>query len=61
ETPIPTKVARLYLVSNFLHNSSVSVPNAWKFRTVFESRKIFEHLNEVYRSIAARLKQRLLG
>ncbi|CAG8650007.1 17666_t:CDS:10, partial [Gigaspora rosea] len=58
ETPIPTKVARLYLVSDILHNSSVSVPNAWKFRTVFESRlpEIFEHLNEVYRSIAARLK-----
>jgi U2-associated protein SR140 len=33
ETPIPTKVARLYLVSDILHNSSVSVPNAWKFRT----------------------------
>lgn len=33
ETPIPTKVARLYLVSDVLHNSSVSVPNAWKFRT----------------------------
>ncbi|CAG8561627.1 11627_t:CDS:2, partial [Scutellospora calospora] len=34
ETPILTKVARLYLVSNILHNSSISVPNAWKFRTV---------------------------
>ncbi|CAG8505458.1 6856_t:CDS:10, partial [Cetraspora pellucida] len=54
ETPIPTKVARLYLVSDILHNSSVSVPNAWKFRTVLP--EIFEHLNEVYRSIAARLK-----
>jgi hypothetical protein len=58
ETPIPTKVARLYLVSDILHNSSVSVPNAWKFRTGFESKlpEVFEHLNEVYRSITARLK-----
>ncbi|CAB4384569.1 unnamed protein product [Rhizophagus irregularis] len=58
ETPIPTKVARLYLVSDVLHNSSVSVPNAWKFRTGFESKlpEVFEHLNEVYRSITARLK-----
>ncbi|CAG8519087.1 7934_t:CDS:10 [Funneliformis mosseae] len=57
-TPIPTKVARLYLVSDILHNSSVSVPNAWKFRTGFESKlpEVFEHLNEIYRSIAARLK-----
>ncbi|CAG8533918.1 5307_t:CDS:10 [Acaulospora colombiana] len=58
ETPIATKVARLYLVSDILHNSSVSIPNAWKFRTGFEGRlpEIFEHLNEVYRSITARLK-----
>ncbi|RHZ47320.1 hypothetical protein Glove_585g13 [Diversispora epigaea] len=58
ETPIVTKVARLYLVSDILHNSSVSIPNAWKFRTGFESKlpEIFEHLNEVYRSITARLK-----
>nr|CAG8581504.1 4716_t:CDS:10 [Entrophospora candida] len=58
ETPISTKVARLYLVSDILHNSSVSIPNAWKFRTGFESRlpEIFEHLNEIYRSITARLK-----
>ncbi|CAG8458007.1 11129_t:CDS:10 [Scutellospora calospora] len=34
ETPIPIKVARLYLVSDILHNRSVSVPNAWKFRTI---------------------------
>ncbi|CAG8449278.1 10371_t:CDS:10 [Ambispora leptoticha] len=58
ETPVPTKVARLYLVSDILHNSSVSVPNAWKFRTGFETRlpEIFEHFNEAYRSITARLK-----
>ncbi|CAG8597345.1 6030_t:CDS:10 [Paraglomus occultum] len=58
ETPIPTKVARLYLVSDILHNSSVPVPNAWKFRAGFETRlpEIFEHLNEIYRSISGRLK-----
>ncbi|KAG9289214.1 hypothetical protein G9A89_022524 [Geosiphon pyriformis] len=58
ETPVPTKVARLYLVSDILHNSSVSVPNAWKFRAGFETKlpEIFENFNEAYRSITARLK-----
>ncbi|KAI9008956.1 hypothetical protein CLU79DRAFT_775369 [Phycomyces nitens] len=58
ETPISTKLARLFLVSDILHNSSVHVPNAWKYRQSFEARlpPVFEHLNQVYRSMTARLK-----
>ncbi|KAI7865341.1 hypothetical protein BDF14DRAFT_1825991 [Spinellus fusiger] len=58
ETPTSTKLARLFLVSDILHNSSVHVPNAWKYRQRFESRlpAVFEHLNQVYRSMSARLK-----
>ncbi|KAI8381439.1 uncharacterized protein BYT42DRAFT_566518 [Radiomyces spectabilis] len=58
ETPLSVKLARLYLVSDILHNSSVHVPNAWKYRQSFEPRlpPVFEHLNGIYRSISARLK-----
>ncbi|KAI9313204.1 hypothetical protein BX666DRAFT_2063447, partial [Dichotomocladium elegans] len=58
ETPVPVKLARLYLVSDILHNSGAHVANAWKYRIGFESRlgPVFEHLNEIYRSIGARLK-----
>jgi hypothetical protein len=58
-TPVfPTKLARLYLVSDVLHNSSTSVPNAWKFRSAFEKHlpSIFTHLGVVWKSIAARLR-----
>lgn len=58
ESPLPTKVARLFLVSDVLHNSSVTVPNAWKLRLSLEKRlaPVFVHLNLVYRSIPARLR-----
>ncbi|RUS15187.1 hypothetical protein BC937DRAFT_92780 [Endogone sp. FLAS-F59071] len=111
DTPVTTKIARLYLVSDILHNSSVPVSNAWKYRSGyyggvdemsllqshrliniyeekfflitdpcdrhvlpspsplcarlatftiyrFEGRlpDIFEHLNQIFRSITARLK-----
>ena len=36
ETPAPVKVARLYLVSDILHNSSSSVANASSYRTHLE-------------------------
>jgi U2-associated protein SR140 len=46
------------LISDILHNSSVHVTNAWRYRDGFQRRlpDIFEHLNDTYRSIAARLK-----
>ncbi|KAJ3278163.1 U2 snRNP-associated SURP domain-containing protein [Borealophlyctis nickersoniae] len=58
-TPIfPIKMARLYLVSDLLHNSSASVPNAWKYRSSLERRlgPVFAHLGSVWQGIPARLR-----
>lgn len=57
-TPIPRKLARLYVVSDILHNSSGSMPNAWKFRQTFEKAlpTVFDHFNVVYRSFPGRMK-----
>ncbi|GAB2279962.1 Protein rrc1 [Dionaea muscipula] len=67
ETAIPTKVARLMLVSDILHNSSAPVKNASAYRTKFEATlpDIMESFNDLYRSITGRitaeaLKERLL-
>ncbi|XP_042482868.1 protein RRC1-like isoform X1 [Macadamia integrifolia] len=67
ETPIPTKVARLMLVSDVLHNSSAPVKNASAYRTKFEATlpDIMESFNDLYRSISGRitaeaLKERVL-
>ncbi|KAH9625865.1 hypothetical protein KSS87_008003 [Heliosperma pusillum] len=57
ETPIPTKVARLMLVSDILHNSSSPVKNASAYRTKFESTlpDIMESFNDLYRSVTGRI------
>ncbi|KAK8461595.1 hypothetical protein SEVIR_1G062500v4 [Setaria viridis] len=57
ETPIPTKVARLMLVSDILHNSSAPVKNASAFRTKFEASlpDVMESFNDLYRSITGRI------
>ena len=57
ETQIPTKVARLMLVSDILHNSSAPVKNASAYRTKFETSlpDIMESFNELYRSITGRI------
>ncbi|KAF9977267.1 U2 snRNP-associated SURP domain-containing protein [Actinomortierella ambigua] len=57
-TPQGTRLARLYLISDILHNSSASIPNVWKFRSRLEGKlpAVFEKLNEIYRGIDARLK-----
>ncbi|XVE71278.1 hypothetical protein DITRI_Ditri10aG0138300 [Diplodiscus trichospermus] len=67
ETPIPTKVARLMLVSDILHNSSAPVKNASAYRTKFEATlpDIMESFNDLYRSVTGRitaeaLKERVL-
>ncbi|XP_048331356.2 protein RRC1 [Ziziphus jujuba] len=67
ETPIPTKVARLMLVSDVLHNSSAPVKNASAYRTKFEATlpDVMESFNDLYRSITGRitaeaLKERVL-
>lgn len=57
-TPIPRKMARLYVVSDILHNSSASLPTAWKYRQTLEKAlpPVFDHLNVIYRSFPGRLK-----
>ncbi|XP_042485174.1 protein RRC1-like [Macadamia integrifolia] len=67
ETLIPTKVARLMLVSDILHNSSAPVKNASAYRTKFEATlpDIMESFNDLYRGITGRitaeaLKERVL-
>ncbi|KAF9350385.1 U2 snRNP-associated SURP domain-containing protein [Mortierella sp. NVP85] len=57
-TPQQVRMARLYLISDILHNSSVSLPNVWKFRSAFEQKLpvIFDAFNGIYRNIDARLK-----
>ncbi|CAI9094648.1 OLC1v1030425C3 [Oldenlandia corymbosa var. corymbosa] len=67
ETPIPTKVARLMLVSDVLHNSSAPVKNASAYRTKFETTlpDIMESFNDLYCGITGRitaeaLKERVL-
>ncbi|KAH9814813.1 hypothetical protein DFH28DRAFT_969431 [Melampsora americana] len=57
-TPIPRKLARLYVISDILHNSSNSLPNAWKYRQVLEKLlpDVFDHLNLIYRSFPGRIK-----
>lgn len=46
ETPIPTKVARLFLTSDILHNSTAPVRNASRYRSCLETAlpDIFESL-----------------
>jgi hypothetical protein len=46
ETPVPTKAARLMLVSDVLHNSTAQVPNASRYRSLLETAlpDIFESL-----------------
>ncbi|XP_074657715.1 U2 snRNP-associated SURP motif-containing protein-like isoform X2 [Tubulanus polymorphus] len=58
ETPIPKKIARLYLISDILHNSSAKVPNASFFRKFMEPKlmEIFKDIHDAYEKIDARLK-----
>ncbi|GFO06155.1 U2 snrnp-associated surp domain-containing [Plakobranchus ocellatus] len=58
QTPIPKKIARLYLVSDILFNSSAKVPNASFFRKFFQSKlkEIFKDINQTYDKIEGRLK-----
>ncbi|KAK3788420.1 hypothetical protein RRG08_012595 [Elysia crispata] len=58
QTPIPKKIARLYLVSDILFNSSAKVPNASFFRKYFQGKlkEIFKDINQTYDKIEGRLK-----
>ncbi|KAM3932207.1 U2 snRNP-associated SURP motif-containing protein isoform 2-T2 [Leptodactylus fuscus] len=68
KTPLPKKIARLYLVSDVLYNSSAKVANASYYRKFFETKlcQIFADLNAAYRAIQGHLqsenfKQRVMA
>ncbi|XP_066564964.1 U2 snRNP-associated SURP motif-containing protein isoform X2 [Amia ocellicauda] len=68
KTPLPKKIARLYLVSDVLYNSSAKVANASYYRKYFETKlcQIFSDLNATYRAIQGHLqsenfKQRVMS
>lgn len=58
-TPIPRKLARLYVVSDVLHNSAAPIPNAWKYRSALESgiQVVFRHLRDITKSFPGIMKQ----
>jgi len=58
ETPAMTKVARLFLVSDILHNCSAHVRNASYYRNGFELKlpQIFLALHQTYKSFSGRLR-----
>ena len=57
-TPIPRKLARLYVVSDILYNSAARVPHAWRYRDAFHTHlaRIFAHLGDVVRAYSSRVK-----
>ena len=58
QTPIPKKLARLYLVSDLLHNSSCrTVPRASTYRTRFQQSlpEVFASLHDVLTSLESRM------
>ncbi|XP_056332293.1 U2 snRNP-associated SURP motif-containing protein isoform X3 [Danio aesculapii] len=68
KTPLPKKIARLYLVSDVLYNSSAKVANASYYRKFFETKlcQIFSDLNATYKTIQGHLqsenfKQRVMS
>ncbi|KAJ8670800.1 hypothetical protein QAD02_002059 [Eretmocerus hayati] len=57
-TPANKKVARLYLISDILHNCGVKVTNATIYRKAFEARlmEIFNEVHLSYKQFDSRLK-----
>ena len=51
-------MARLWLISDILHNSAVPLPHAWKYRQEFQQRLgvVFDHFSSIYHSFEGRLK-----
>ncbi|KAK9835798.1 hypothetical protein WJX74_008275 [Apatococcus lobatus] len=62
ETPPPTKVSRLFLVSDILHNSTAPVRNASRYRSRLEAvlPNIFESFQELYLGLDSRITQEAL-
>ncbi|PWN87086.1 hypothetical protein FA10DRAFT_215297, partial [Acaromyces ingoldii] len=58
-TPLARKQARLYIVSDILHNSAATASHAWRYRSLFETRmaRVFAHLGDVARSFSGRIKR----
>lgn len=58
-TPIPRKLARLYVLSDILHNTASPLSNAWRYRSIIEARihLVFYHLGDVARSFPGLMKQ----
>nr|XP_027204143.1 U2 snRNP-associated SURP motif-containing protein-like [Dermatophagoides pteronyssinus] len=58
ETPLYKKIARLFLVSDILHNCSVKVSNVSNYRKGFQSKlqDIFQSFYQAYIQIEGRLK-----
>uniref|UniRef100_A0A8C8A6U7 Zgc:163098 n=1 Tax=Oryzias sinensis TaxID=183150 RepID=A0A8C8A6U7_9TELE len=58
QTPLQLKIARLYLVSDVLHNSCAKVAGASYYRKYFETKlpQIFGDLNAAHKNIQARLQ-----
>ncbi|XP_004349856.1 U2-associated SR140 protein [Capsaspora owczarzaki ATCC 30864] len=58
ETPLNVKIARFYVISDILHNSLASVPNASQYRRRFEQKlpEIVPHLAATYRAIVGRIR-----
>ncbi|CAM9626309.1 unnamed protein product, partial [Hapterophycus canaliculatus] len=57
ETPIHVKIARLYLLSDVLHNSSAPVKKASSYRTHLQKGlpEIFDGLNVAFRGVEGRM------
>ncbi|XP_039311710.1 U2 snRNP-associated SURP motif-containing protein isoform X3 [Solenopsis invicta] len=58
QTPVNKKIARLYLISDILHNCGVKVTNATIYRKAFETRllDIFSEVHQAYKQFDSRLK-----
>ena len=59
QTPLAKKIARVYLISDILHNCSIKgVPNVSHFRKAFQAKlpEIFNDLNLCYKSIDGRMR-----
>merc|ERR1712096_349949 len=58
ETPLTKKIARVYLISDILHNSSAKVAKASFFRKHFESKleQVMVALHKCHRNIQSRMR-----
>ncbi|KAG8034695.1 hypothetical protein G9C98_007771 [Cotesia typhae] len=58
QTPANKKIARLYLISDILHNCGVKITNATIYRKAFEARllDIFTEVHQAYTHFESRLK-----